>query len=594
MKNKIVGLFVAVGLLTGLHFLMPAHQPGSQPGSAASPGNAASPKNTVKASQSAAVGSRRQSAAASTSEVASIPQASNPIKKADKYVTIDNQQYPLRSYKTLMVPNDPQAAQWWVGNAHLDQSWDIPAGSHQTTLAVIDTGFDLKHEEFANRWYVNSGESGATTQEAASALNCTDRGLPVAAGCNLIDDDRDGIVDNESGPATYQNPSRKNCTDQGKARDKSCNRIDDDDNGYIDDVTGWDFMNNDNSPQAGELNPTGSGTQHGTWTAGVAAASGNNGKGIAGVDWSTKILPIQALNDDDTGDTLSVGRSIYYAINRGADVISISLGSDLPDDYVRQAVQAALKQGIVVVAAAGNDGCDCMVYPANYPEVVGVGALNSSNQPASFSSYGQNLDIMAPGTNLTAPNYSAANQISSYAGGLNGTSFATPIIGGMLTRLKSWQPSATPEQLIAALTENVNRLSLPSGTPHDTHYGFGTLDALRTSARMTTPKTSFNYVFSPVSSGAALNASSPAEPGGNAFVYACENGIVGSTAVMEEIRGASQFFTISQAENQQAVDAGYSSGVFTYACVRQPHDAATVMRNLNIFKEFRNDYQKLP
>lgn len=591
MKYKV--LAAGVLIVTGL-FIVPAVKPAlpvipkPKTGSHASP---VAPRISVARQK---VLQAQEATAPVANPAPAIAKSLVAQKQSEKYVTIENKTYPLRTYRPMFTPNDPSASQWWVANTHLDQSWDIPAGSRQTVLAVIDTGFAMKHEEFAGRWYVNPGESGPTTQEAPSSLNCTDRGLPISASCNLVDDDHDGIVDNETGPATYQNPSRLNCTDQKKPLDKSCNRIDDDGNGHVDDVMGWDFINNDNSPQAGELNPNGTGTTHGTETAGIAAATGNNGKGIAGVDWNTKILPIQALDDDSTGDTLSVGRSIYYAIDRGADVISLSLGSTLPDDYVRGAVRAALAKGIVVVAAAGNDGCDCMVYPAHYPEVIGVGALNSSNQPASFSSFGQDLDLMAPGTNLTAPTWQSANPTGAYAAGLNGTSFATPMVAGMLTRIKSWQPNATPVQLTAALTENINRLALAPTPAQDAHYGFGALDASKAAARMTTPKTSFTYVFTPVSRGGSLSPNNPAEPAGNTFAYACEGGIVGSTPIFEDSQGPNDFFTMSRVENQQAIDAGYGSNLFSYGCVREPHDTASTTHNLNLFKEFKNDYQKLP
>ncbi len=199
---------------------------------------------------------------------------------------------------------------------------------------MIDAGFALKHQEFANRWYTNSGESGPTNVENPSKLNCTDRGLPVSQSCNLIDDNHDGIVDNETGSTSLQNPSQLNCTDQGLPIDKSCNLVDDDNNGFIDDVRGWDFANNDRSVQAGQTSPNGSGTHHGTYTTGVAAATGNNGVGIAGVDWGTTILPIQALDDSGSGSTISVANAIDYAVARHANVISMSLGSSADDPLV--------------------------------------------------------------------------------------------------------------------------------------------------------------------------------------------------------------------------------------------------------------------
>jgi hypothetical protein len=508
---------------------------------------------------------------------------------AAKILTVGDKQYPLRTYAAMSAPNDPGALQPWLTSTNLSQAWDTPAGNHDTLLAVIDTGFALKHEEFANRWYANPGESGTATSEAPSALNCTDRGLPISASCNLIDDDADGIVDNETGPATYQNPSRLNCTDQGKPLTKDCNRIDDDGNGLVDDVTGWDFANNDNSPQAGELNPNGAGTRHGTETAGVAAATGNNNKGIAGVDWHTKILPIQALDDDSYGDTLGVGRAIRYAASQGADVISLSLGSSSPDDYVRESIKIAIAAGSIVVASSGNNPCDCMVYPAHYPEVVSVGALNGSNAPASFTSYGDNLDIMAPGTGITSPVWSSANPTGAYASGLQGTSFSAPIVAGLLTRLRSQQPTTTPLQLIAELTENTNRLTLPAGTSRTTQLGYGAVDAAKATTRAVSARnTAFLYGFTPVSKGAYLTPNAPLEVAANYIVQRCEDGQIGTTPLFELAKATNAFYTISQVEVWQAQNAGYQSRLFAEVCLQQPQDTTATIRQLNIFKEFGN------
>ena len=209
--------------------------------------------------------------------------------------------FPVHYYKPLSLPNDPSASQWWTTATGLDQSWQLPSGSRQTTVAIIDSGFALNHEDLNGRWAINEAEIGSTEQEAPSTLN------------------------------------KQNCTERSIPIDKSCNLIDDDNNGFIDDVKGWDFVNNDSSPQAGEVSPQGASVSHGTSVAGVLAATGNNAKGIAGVDWSTKILPLQALGDDEDGTTLTVARAIYYAVGRGVDVINLSLGGDIADEYLRNA-----------------------------------------------------------------------------------------------------------------------------------------------------------------------------------------------------------------------------------------------------------------
>jgi subtilisin family serine protease len=364
--------------------------------------------------------------------------------------------------------------------------------------------------------------------------------------------------------------------------------LDDDTNGYIDDYRGWDFINYDNSTQAGELHPQGSGVTHGTGVAGIAAATGNNGKGIAGVNWNTKILPLQALDDDSYGNSLSVARAITYAAAQGADVISLSLGSDLPDEYVRQAVQAATAAGSVVVAASGNDGCNCMMYPANYPEVVAVGALAPNNAPAGFSSWGTNLDILAPGSDLDVPTWSANNKTQAYALNVSGTSFAAPIVSGMLARLAGQQPAATPLQLIAALTEQTNRLTIPASAPQTHTLGYGKLDGYSAAARMAAAKNSVQtYAFSPASKG-DFSAFTQSEVTGSGAVQACEAGKLGTTQLYEIYKGNTTFFTISKAEMAKAQAAGYTVNSFAHICLQQPHDTSGSIRSINLFKEFRN------
>jgi len=531
---------------------------------------------------------------ASTPSRTPTPQPAAERVSDQTIITTSGQRLPLRTYTPLLVPNDPKAVQWWTDNARFEAAWDIPRGSNDTLLAIIDTGFSLNHEEFKNRWFINSAESGPATTEQASQLNCADRGLALNANCNLIDDDYDGLVDNESGLADYQNPSRLNCTDQGKPLTRDCNQIDDDGNGLIDDVRGWDFINFDNSAQAGELNSSGSGTHHGTYVTGAAAATGNNGRGLAGADWGTKILPIQALDDDSYGNSLSVARAIRYAASLGADVISLSLGSQLPDDYVRAAIGDATKAGSIVVAASGNDGCECIIYPANYPEVVAVGALDTNNQPAAFSSWGENLDILAPGVGFYTTDWTPANPTNAYADGISGTSLATPLVSGLLTRLLSHQPQMSPLQTIAALTENTNRLTLSPSLPHSPSLGFGVLDAGKAAQRTITPLSSLQlHTFTPVSSGNSISPISPAERVTRPLsAYQCLPPTVATTPIFELLKNGVTTFSVSHAETAQAVQSGYAATLFAYGCLQLPHDQVPIIRNLNLFSEFKNTSPK--
>lgn len=510
----------------------------------------------------------------------------------DKFITINDKVYPLRTYRMMVTPNDPLATQWWTTSTKLTAAWDVSPGSYQTTVAVIDTGFALAHEDLQGRWHQNNGEVGPSATENPSQLNCTDRALTLDYSCNLVDDDVDGIVDNEAGAAPYENPSRLNCSAQGIPLTKTCNRLDDDGNGYVDDVRGWDVINQDNSVQAGELNPTGSGTTHGTMVAGTAAATGNNGKGIAGVDWQTKVLPIQALDDDGYGDTRTVGQAIYYAINQGADVINISLGTEFQDDFVREAIEAATAAGITIVASSGNDGCECVVYPARYPEVVAVGALDTSGNVASFSSWGNTVDITAPGTNFTLPSWSAANQTARYVSGVAGTSFSSPLVAGTVALLKSHVPEAQPLHLIAALHETTDRSrNAPANAPN-TRYGFGKIDIAAVRDRMRLAQHSLqSYVLSPVAAGDYFSGLPPSESSGRYPVVDCGFTPTG-LPVYELKNGLRSFYSISETEVRRAVAQGYSQTTFAYACLSQPRDTTDVVRTINIFREFKNIFIK--
>ena len=488
--------------------------------------------------------------------------------------------YPNRVYATLMTPNDPSYSQWWVAPNGMNEVWDIPAGTYQTKVAVIDTGFALSHQEFTGRWAVNSGESGPSSSEGPSDKNCTDQSLALDKSCNNIDDNFDQIVDNETGATTEQNPSDLNCTDQSLALDKSCNNLDDDSNGYKDDVTGWDFVNFDSSVQAGQINPTGSGTVHGTMVAGVLGASGNNGVGIAGVNWHTKILPIQALDDNGYGDSFTVGQAVYYAVNQGADIISISLGTSTDDPYMRNAILYALDHGALVVSATGNNGCDCISYPANYPEVVAVGAINSSGNLASFSNYGAQLDILAPGQTIATTTYSSTNQTSAYSSSVAGTSFATPFVSGLLALGKMSQPTASWEEIIGTMFENSDRRTLTAAIPRTNTLGFGVVRSNTMLARLRGPTAFAQRVqFDDLNLGSRRN-------------YQCDESAIPATRLYELTKSGQYKYTSNLRELSKSAQTGWTSSQVGYNCMGLPTDTIDTLRVLNLPAELHNIFVK--
>ena len=324
--------------------------------------------------------------------------------------------------------------QWDLSKVSAPTAWSKTSGQGMV-IAVIDTGVDFNHEDLAGQWWTNPAETGPTTQEGA-APNCTSRGLIL---------------------------------------DKSCNNLDDDGNGYVDDWRGWDFANNDNDPSVGTTNPSSSAAFHATFVSGLIAATGNNGKGIAGIAYGVKIMPLQALTDDGSGYTDQVASAVQYAADHGANVINMSLGSSYDDPYLHDMVDYAISKGVTVVAASGNDGCDCVAYPANYPEVVSVGATDSNDNLASFSNYGSNLDVAAPGVNVCSAYWTSSNPANGYSCYGSGTSFATPLVSGAVALLISLNPGISPEQVSAALT-HADKVSAMSGQNYTNHFGYGRLD----------------------------------------------------------------------------------------------------------------------
>src|SRR5207253_2543655 len=136
---------------------------------------------------------------------------------------------------------------------------------------------------------------------------------------------------------------------------------------------GWDFVNGDNDPRDDHW--------HGTHVAGIVGATGNNRRGVVGVNWRVTLLPIKFLDSEGAGSAADAVHSIEYAIQMGARVINASWSGPAVSEAVKEAIEAADRAGILFVAAAGNAGSDneaAPVYPANYdvPNVISVAATN--------------------------------------------------------------------------------------------------------------------------------------------------------------------------------------------------------------------------
>jgi len=227
----------------------------------------------------------------------------------------------------------------------------------------------------------------------------------------------------------------------------SGNGIDDDNNGKIDDIRGWDFINNDNNPMDDN--------SHGTHVAGIAAARGNNGIGIAGVNWYAKINPVKVFKSDGTGDAATISQGISYAANNGATVLNMSFGSYGRSMTMETALQNAYITADLVASAGNNSKSIYSInpmdptthYPAALSYVLGVEAI------APFSNYDPdgpilstfpenfNYELTAPGSGIisTAPN---GTYIS-----MSGTSMSAPLVSGAISLYRAQFPSASKEKL---------------------------------------------------------------------------------------------------------------------------------------------------
>lgn len=211
---------------------------------------------------------------------------------------------------------------------------------------------------------------------------------------------------------------------------------------------------------------------HGTACAGIAAAMGNDGIGMAGAAWNVSLMPVH-VSDSGAPTTSQVSEAFIYAADYGADIISVSLGSYQNSQTLASAVSYAVSHGVVIVAAAGNSGTGSGVqYPAAYPGVIAVGATNSNNSRASFSSTGNQLDLVAPGQSVASYAYAGNNQWTMAY--WDGTSFSAPMVAGVAGLLLSHNPSLTAGQIASILAATADDLG---SAGWESYYGDGLVDA---------------------------------------------------------------------------------------------------------------------
>lgn len=315
---------------------------------------------------------------------------------------------------------------YYSSQTHLEQSndadidaavaWDTTTGDRSIVVAVIDSGVDLDHPDLVDNIWTNPNEIFG-------------------------------------------------------------NGIDDDNNGYIDDINGWDFMDDDNDPNStpvGDYNDTY--VLHGTHVAGIIGATGNNNQGVTGVNWEVSIMPLRIFGDNGESSTSAIIDAIAYAQANGADILNMSYGSYFASDLEEAAMAEAYADGILSVAAAGNDVVDLNTipsYPVCYDNVLGVAAVDEVDDAASFTNYGTDcVDLAAPGDNILSTFYLdlTSTDFTEPYGWFSGTSMATPIVVGVAALLKSVDSSLDPATLTDLMVDTTDSLA-------DATLGSGRLNA---------------------------------------------------------------------------------------------------------------------
>ena len=235
-------------------------------------------------------------------------------------------------------------------------------------------------------------------------------------------------------------------------------------------VKGYDFVNDRVEAEDD--------SGHGTHVAGTIAQSTNNGYGVAGIAYEASLMPLKVLGNAG-GTVADIAEAIKFAADNGADVINMSLGGPGESQLLEEAINYAYQKGVVLIAAAGNANQNSASYPARYPHVIGVAALDSVGEKAPYSNFGAGVDISAPGGTGNGAGRILQETINPETGeavfvGFQGTSMAAPHVAGVAALVKA-AGVKEPDEVLSVLKQS-SRVR-----QDDTlnHFGAGNLDAAK-------------------------------------------------------------------------------------------------------------------
>jgi hypothetical protein len=234
-------------------------------------------------------------------------------------------------------------------------------------------------------------------------------------------------------------------------------------------LPGYDFVNDD--PDASDD------SSHGTYISGVIAAIGNNGEGVAGMAWRSRILPVKVLDKQGLGPDAAVAKGVIYAVENRARIVNISSGTPFPSRLLEEAIRFAERRNVLVVAAAGNTGDrgNEVVYPGAYPTVLAVAATDEDDEVPPFSQRHPYVAVAAPGVAVAGTGWRASGNgpyiLSS------GTSAAAPHVSGLAALLLALRPELTTTEIRRLILESAD---LVGPEPRETTVGAGRINAART------------------------------------------------------------------------------------------------------------------
>ncbi|MCX7714480.1 MAG: S8 family serine peptidase [Clostridia bacterium] len=217
---------------------------------------------------------------------------------------------------------------------------------------------------------------------------------------------------------------------------------------------------------------------HGTAVSGIICAKTNNSQGISGIADGITLIPLKIFTTGNDGSLSAMVKAIYDAVDvYGCKVINISAGISTNYSSLADAINYAYSKGVIVVAAAGNDGTSTLNYPAAYSTVVGVGAVSSTGTVADYSQKNSSVWVTAPGTlvpsTISATYSMSLSKIADYYAKVSGTSFSAPHVSALASLVASYKPNVTPDEFMQMLKETSTDLG---ASGYDTSYGYGLID----------------------------------------------------------------------------------------------------------------------